>query len=56
MYRFEMDLGQADPHPFYPWVGWIPPLFHPAWVRQIPQVEMDSSVILFDNSNFDARN
>ena len=31
-------------------------LFHPAWVRGIPQVEMDTSVILFNNSNFDTRN
>ena len=54
MYWAEMDLGQMDPHLFYPWVEWNPPPFHPAWVRQILQVETDPLVILFDDSNFDA--
>ena len=31
-------------------------LFHPASVRQIPQVGMDTQVILFNNSIFDTRN
>ena len=52
---FKWIWNQMDPHPFYPRVGWIPP-FHPAWARQIPQVETDLLVFWFDNSNFDARN
>ena len=47
VYWVETDPGRTDLHLFYPGVGWIIPLFHCAWVRWIPQVEGDPSVILW---------